>query len=110
MRRNLFGENLRHSRIGKREKNDVAAFDGGGGFENAQTLGSRATARSTSTMQANDYIEAAIAQIQCVRVPLHAETNDATDFPAQRVELDLLVAKDSHGAATMPAADAKFNS
>ena len=61
-------------------------------------------------MQADDHIKAAVAKIQRMRVTLNAEANDTTDFPAQRVEFDLLVTKDAHGAAMMPAGGAKFNS
>jgi hypothetical protein len=60
-------------------------------------------------MEADDHVAAAVAQIQRMGMTLDAEADNAADFPAQRVEFDLLVAKNSHGAATMPAGGAKFN-
>ncbi len=86
-----------HLGVGQREKDDVAAPDRVGRFENFETISFCTNARFASAIKADDDLHPAIAQVERMCVSLCAKANNGAGFPFQPGKIDIFIAIDAHG-------------
>jgi hypothetical protein len=91
MRRDFSFVNHRHFRIWQREKNDICATHSLGCIDNFKTGAPRRHARFAFAIQPNDDGDPAVAQVQCVRVALRAETDHSARFSLEPAKVAVFI-------------------
>src|SRR5581483_11257364 len=90
VRRDLASIDVALQMIGQKQHDDIALFRGGahgGDFESSRFGFCLALA---SLVQADDHVQARIAQIKCMRMSLAAVADDGNGFPLKRSEAPIL--------------------
>jgi hypothetical protein len=97
IRHDLFRINSRHLVVWKGKKNDISALRGPGGVQDFQTAAPGTDSRFASLIEADNYVNSAVLEIESVCSTLCAEPNHCARFSLQPTEIGVFVGIDTGG-------------
>src|SRR4030095_17262207 len=97
IRRDLFRVNSRHLVVWERKKNDISALRGSGRVQNFETAAPGTDARFASRIEADNYVNPAVPEIESVCSTLCGESNHCAFFSLQPTEIGVFVGVNARG-------------